>query len=128
MTSPAGGALATWLARLAWASLVIIPVLPIAGRWLDPAPAQIKPPADLAGAAGMMIDLFSNLAPRAWMLPATLGLSACTALCALAGFAVRAHGQVPWAQNRTHLWPLGALLIALLLATLLDHHLPEFRP
>jgi len=119
--------LTIWLARLAWTAVASIAVLPLFGRWLDPAPPPLKAPADAVGAAWLMVDMVSRLAPRAWMLPTTIALAAFTVLCTLASLALHVHGGVPWSRRWGSLWPLLALPVSLLLSVLLDNLLPEFR-
>ena len=88
-------ALTVWLARLAWIADVAIAALPVAGRWLDPAPPPLKPPGDVVGAVWLVVDIVSRAAARAWMLPVVVGLSSAVVLCSLAGFAVLVCSGVP---------------------------------
>ena len=113
-----------WFMRLAWVAISAIAMLPVLGRWFDPAP--VHEPNARAGTLSVLLDVLGAVSHRAWGLPAIVALSVVVVSLTAAAYATLAYRGVPGAQRNHVLWPLLGLGVALAICTLLDEHLPEF--
>ena len=120
-----GSVIGRLLLGLAWCAASSVALLPVLGRWLDPAvpTAQAHGTTDVLG---VLVDLISVIGHRAWMLPALCALCAVTAVLSLGVWGWHAYRHEDSPQRRAAQWPLWALPLCVLLAALLDEYLPEF--
>jgi len=114
----------TWAMRLAWMAISVIAMLPVLGRWFDPAP--IPDPRARVEPLSLLLDVLAAVSHRAWALPAIVALSILVVSLTAAAYATLVHQGVPRPQRNAVLWPLLGLGLAVLVSTLLDEHLPEF--
>jgi hypothetical protein len=116
-----------WAIRLAWLAVIVLPLLPLLGRWFDP-PPPITPQTHtgLLGGLSAMVDVFAIITQRLWMFPVIIGLCVTVLLLTVGAFAALSYQDASWAQRRLSLWPLMALPVMVFVTTLLDDHLPEF--
>lgn len=122
--NPRRSSVTTWAMRLAWLAISFIAILPVLGRWLDPAP--MPEPSPLAGPLSQVLDVLAAASHRAWGLPVTVALSVLVVSLTAATYASLVYQGLSWRDRKHVLWPLLVLGLALLACTLLDEHLPEF--
>ncbi len=115
-----------WAMRLAWMANSLIAVLPVLGRWLDPAP--MPDPSARAAPLSLLLDVLGAASHRAWGLPAIGALSVLAVSLTAASHATLVYRGTPWHKRNHVLWPLAGLGAALIVCTLLDERLPEFGP
>jgi hypothetical protein len=114
---------------LAWLAVAMVALLPVAARRFEPPSVRVlSKPNTAAEGLGLMIDMLSMAAHRAWMLPATLALCGVVVVLSLGAFLVLRRQRTPWPQRRLGLFPLLALPPGLLISAMLDGYLPEFGP
>ncbi|MEO8059861.1 MAG: hypothetical protein ABI671_16225 [Burkholderiales bacterium] len=122
--NPRGASVAMWAMRLAWLAISFIAMLPVLGRWLDPAP--MPDPDLLAGPLSQLLAVLSAASHRAWGLPVIVALSVLVVSLTAATYARLVYQGLRWRDRNHVLWPLLGLGLALIACTLLDEHLPEF--
>ncbi|MDB5848642.1 MAG: hypothetical protein JWP29_2394 [Rhodoferax sp.] len=113
-----------WVMRLAWMAINAIAMLPVLGRWFDPAP--VRDPNARPATLSVLLDVLGAVSHRAWGLPAIVALSVFVVSLTATAYATLAYRGVPWSRRNHVLWPLPGLGVALAICTLLDEHLPEF--
>lgn len=104
-------------------SLALV-LLPFFARWVDP----IRPLPPLAKDAGLidltvrLLNFIASPIPRLWMLPTAVALVLVAALSGIIGIFRSARGR-----SRAIAWlMLLAVPISLVIAAILEDHLPEF--